>query len=81
MKPGGKQDRRADENTREFRPKLDREVSRRLDQIALEVEERIDQEQNLLRLRSMAQGLAAQRAHDTVWELVRERYIFLPQES
>jgi hypothetical protein len=47
----------------------------------LSAEERTEAEMDELRRRFRQQGLAAEQAHHRAWELVRERYIFLPPES
>jgi hypothetical protein len=47
----------------------------------LEAEERTDEELDQLRRQFIQEGLTAQQAHDRAWEIVRERYLFLPPES
>ena len=47
----------------------------------LEAEEKTDEELDSLTRDLMKQGLTAQQAHDQAWEMVRERYIFLPPED
>ena len=47
----------------------------------LEAEERTDAELDQLRRHFLEQGLTAQQAHDRAWEMVRERYLWLPPES
>jgi len=83
MKPLTQYGLMAEKHWREFRPKMvaELEAQGRLHAMLLEAEEKTDQELDQLRRQLMAQGLTAQQAHDTAWELVRERYIFLPPES
>ena len=46
-----------------------------------EAEERTATEMDDLRRHFLQQGLSAEQAHQQAWELVRERYLFLPPES
>jgi hypothetical protein len=46
-----------------------------------EAEERTAREVDDLRRHFQEQGLTAQQAQDRAWEIVRERYIFLPPET
>ena len=73
----------AEKHWREHCPKLVRELETRglLHQMLLEAEEKTDQELDSLTRDLMKQGLTAQQAHDQAWEMVRERYIFLPPED
>jgi hypothetical protein len=57
------------------------EATGQLQAMLLEAEERTDAELDSLRRQFIQQGLTAQQAHDRAWEIVRERYIFLPPES
>ena len=47
----------------------------------LEAVEKTEEELSSLRRKLMSQGLTAQQAHDQAWEMVREKYIFLPPEE
>jgi len=73
----------AEKHWREFRPKMvaELEVKRMLDQTLLEAEEKTDEELDRIRRQLIQQGLTPQQAHDSAWETVRTRYIFLPPES
>jgi len=53
----------------------------RLNAMLLEAEEQTEAEMDQLRRQLIQQGLTPQQAHDQAWEMVRERYIFLPPES
>ena len=46
-----------------------------------EAEERTVREVDDLRRHLQEQGLTPQQAQDRAWEIVRERYIFLPPET
>ena len=52
-----------------------------LDQALLEAEEKTDEELDRIRRLLIQQGLTPQQAHDSAWETVRTRYIFLLPES
>ena len=73
----------AEKHWREFCPKMVAELERtgRLLAMLLEAEEKTEAEMDQLRRQLMRQGLTAQQAHDQAWEMVRERYIFLPPET
>ncbi len=73
----------AEKHWREFRPKLvaELEATNRLYEMLLDAEEQTDRELDQIRRTLIQQGLTAQQAHDRAWEMVRERYIFLPCES
>jgi glucose-6-phosphate-specific signal transduction histidine kinase len=73
----------AEKHWRAFFPRMVAELERqgRLHEMLLEAEEKTDEELDRTRRDLMARGLTAQQAHDQAWELVRERYIFLPLES
>ena len=47
----------------------------------LEAEERTDAEVDSLRRHLIQQGLTPRQAHDRAWEIVRDRYLFLPPET
>ena len=75
--------RMAEKHWREHRPKMVRELERKglLRQMLLEAQERTKDEMATLRLELMKQGKTAQQANDQAWEMVRERYILLPNEE
>ena len=73
----------AEKHWREFRPKMVAELEAKgtLDEMLLEAEEQTDAEVDQIRRQLIQQGKTPQQAHDTAWEMVRERYLFLPPES
>ena len=83
MKPLTPYGRMAEKHWRKFLPKMVAELQSqgRLHAMFLEAEEKTEAELYQLRRQLMQQGLTAQQTHDQAWEMVRERYIFLPPES
>ncbi len=83
MKPLTQYGRMAENHWREFCPRLvaDLEATGHLHEMLLEAEERTERELDSLRRHLIQQGLTPQQAHDRAWEIVRERYLFLPAES
>ena len=83
MKSLAQYGRMAEKHWREFRPRMvaELEAQGRLHQMLLEAEEKTESELDHLRRLLLKQGLEAQQAHDTAWEIVRERYILLPPEA
>ena len=73
----------AEKHWREFCPRMvaELEAKGRLNEMLLAAEEQTDAELDRLRRQLMQQGWTAQQAHSQAWELVRERYLFLPPES
>ena len=73
----------AEKHWREFCPKMvaELEATGRLHEMLLEAEEQTEAELDRLRRQLLQQGWTAQQAHSQAWELVRERYLFLPPES
>ena len=73
----------AEKHWREFCPKMvaELEATGRLQEMLLDAEEQTEAELDRLRRQLMQQGWTAQQAHSQAWELVRERYLFLPPES
>lgn len=73
----------AEKHWRQFLPKMVKELETRgnLQAMLLEAEEKTEEELSSLRRKLMNQGLTAQQAHDQAWEMVREKYIFLPPET
>jgi len=67
----------------EFHPRMFAELRRKglLIEMLQEAEERTVREVDDLRRHFQEQGLTAQQAQDRAWEIVRERYIFLPPET
>lgn len=52
-----------------------------LQEMLLEAEEKTAGEMHDLTEQFQKQGLTAQQANDRAWEMVRERYILLPEEA
>ncbi len=75
--------RMAEKHWREFRPKMVREMEAQntLLQVLKEAEDRTDAEIDQIRRKLIQEGLTPQQAHDSAWEMVRERYILLPPEE
>jgi uncharacterized protein YggE len=73
----------AEKHWREHRPQMVQELEARgqLQTMLAEAERKTKDEMADLRLQLMKHGLTAQQAHDRAWEMVRERYILLPQEA
>lgn len=73
----------AERHWREFLPKMVAELESKgqLQQMLMEAEEKTDEELDRTRRELIRRGWTPQQAHDTAWEIVRERYIFLPPES
>jgi hypothetical protein len=72
----------AERHWREFHPKMvaEMEANGTLQEMLLEAEEKTASEMHDLTMQFQKQGLTAQQANDQAWELVRERYILLPEE-
>ncbi len=83
MKPLTQYGRLAREHWRRHCPKLvaELEAKGRLHAMLLEAEEKTEVELDSLRRHFLQQGLTPQQAHDRAWEIVRERYLFLPPET
>jgi uncharacterized protein YggE len=83
MTPLTQYGRMAEKHWREHLPKMVAELERKgiLHQMLLEAEEKTKDEMATLRIELMKQGSTAQQANDQAWEMVREKYILLPQES
>ena len=83
MKPLTQYGYQAEKHWREFLPNMAAalEAKGQLHTMLLEAEERTEAELDSLRRHFIQQGLTAQQAHDRAWEIVRERYIFLPPET
>ena len=75
--------RMAEKHWREHRPKMVRELeaSGQLQTMLLEAELKTKEEMATLRTQLMKQGKTAEQAHRQAWEIVRERYILLPEET
>ena len=75
--------RLAERHWREFLPTMVAELEAKglLHEMLLEAEEQTAKEVNSLRRHFLGQGLTPQQAQDRAWEIVRERYIFLPPEE
>ena len=83
MKPLTAYGRMAERHWRQFCPRLvaELEATGRLHTLLLEAEEKTERELDSLRRHFLEEGLPPQQAHDRAWEIVRERYIFLPPEK
>ena len=75
--------RMAEKHWREFLPRMVAQLAAtgRLHEQLLKAEEQTDSDLDSLRRHLLQQGLTAQQAHDRAWEMVRERYLFLPPED
>jgi hypothetical protein len=73
----------AEKHWREFCPKMVAalQASGHLETMLLEAEEKTETELDQLRRHLIEQGLTPQQAQCRAWEILRERYIFLPPES
>src|ERR1051325_9522488 len=73
----------AEKHWRQFRPKMvqELEASGQLHTMLLEAEDQTEKEMDQARRSFQQQGLSPRQAHDRAWEMVRERYIFLPPET
>ena len=82
MKPLTQYGRMAEQHWRQFLPKMvaDLEAKGLLRPMLLEAEKKTENELDSLRRHLIQEGLTAQQAHSRAWEIVRERYIFLPPE-
>ena len=83
MKPLTQYGRMAERHWRQFLPRMTAqlEAQGQLQAMLLEAEERTEADLDSLRRHFIQQGLTPQQAHDQAWEIVRERYIFLPPEQ
>ena len=75
--------RMAEKHWREFRPRMvaELEATDQLHAMLLTAEEQTEMELDQLRRQLIQQGATPQSAHDQAWEMVREKYIFLPPET
>jgi hypothetical protein len=73
----------AETHWRQFCPRMvaELEAQGRLQEMLLEAEEKTQTDLDALRRGLIQQGLTPQQAHDRAWEMVRERYLFLPPET
>jgi len=83
MKPLTQYGQMAEHHWRQFLPKMvaNLEAKGQLCPMLLEAEEKTESELDSLRRHFIQQGLTPSQAHDRAWEIVRERYIFLPPET
>ena len=83
MKPLTPYGRLAEKHWRKFLPKMVAELQAKdqLRAMRLEAQAQTAKELDSLRRHFLHQGLTAQQAHHGAWDLVRERYIFLPPET
>jgi len=75
--------RMAERHWREFLPTRVRELETKgqLQEALYEAEEKTKDEMDEAIRDFRKQGYTPQQAHDTAWEIVRERYILLPPEQ
>ncbi len=75
--------RMAEAHWREHCPRLVRELEAqgKLGEALVEAQEQTVSEMIPLLRDLQRQGLTSQQAHDQAWELVREKYLFLPAEA
>jgi hypothetical protein len=75
--------RMAEAHWREHCPRLVRELERtgQMTTSLLEAQNRTLDEMEQLMRDFRKQGLTPQQAHDQAWEIVREKYILLPEEK
>ncbi len=74
----------AERHWREFRSKMVREMEAKgtLMEALFEAQEiTLDEMEALTRQLETEQKMSPQQAHDTAWEMIRERYILLPPEE
>lgn len=83
MKPATSYGRMAERHWRQYLPRLTAELEAKgqLHPMLLEAEEKTEAELDSLRRHFIQQGWMPRQAHDLAWEIVRERYIFLPAET
>ena len=83
MPPLTQYGRMAETHWRQHCPRMvaELEAQGRLYPMLIEAEEKTDADLDALRRHFIQQGLTPQQAHDLAWEIVRERYIFLPPET
>jgi hypothetical protein len=83
MKPLTQYGLMAEKHWREFLPNRVAvlKVKGQLHELLLEAEEKTGEEMDRIRRQLIQQGWTTQQAHDSAWEIVRNRYIFLPPES
>ena len=83
MKPFTQYGRLAERHWREFLPKMvaELEAKGQLHAMLIEAEEQTAKELDSLRRHFLQQGLTPLQAQGRAWEIVRERYIFLPPEK
>ena len=83
MKPLTSYGRMAEKHWREFCPRMvaELEMQGKLQEMLDEAEEKTETQLDQLRRHFIQQGLTPQQAHDLAWEIVRQRFIFLPSES
>ena len=83
MRPLTQYGRMAERHWREHCPQMvaELEATGRLHAMLLDAEEQTERELDSLRRHFIQQGLTPPQAHLRAWEIVQERYIFLPPES
>ena len=83
MSPLTQYGRMAETHWRQHCPRMvaELEAQGRLYPMLIEAEQMTEADLDALRRYFIQQGLTPQQAHDLAWEIVRERYIFLPPET
>jgi uncharacterized protein YggE len=73
----------AEKHWREYCPKMVRELEAKgqLQTMLIEAEQRTKEDMADLRIKLMKEGKTAEQAHRQAWEMVRERYILLSEET
>ena len=83
MEPLTQYGRMAERHWREFLPHMVEKLAAndQLHTMLLEAEDQTESELDRMRRQLMQQGWTAPQASRRAWEMVRERYIFLPPET
>ena len=83
MKPLTRYGRMAERHWRQYLPQMvtELEAKGQLQARLREAEAQTEKDLDSLRRHFLQQGLTPQQAQDRAWEIVRDRYLFLPPES
>lgn len=75
--------RMAEKHWREYLPKKVQDLQSKglLQEALMEAEEKTKDDLLQTQQDFQNQGMTAQQAHDSAWEIVRERYVLLPPEQ
>jgi hypothetical protein len=73
----------AEKHWRQFLPRMTARLESRgeMTEMLREAEEMTEAGMDSIRSRLINQGMTPRQAEDAAWEMIRERYIFLPPES